>query len=181
MTVESTSTIDASYALAAFPSAEPEVAAEQTPRAPARLVELSGGIAVAFSVHATHAVLENPQPEPVLGMSRHGYGLIAWQDDHIPMIDLATLLYRRDMPGQIPRYALIVGYRDAEGGEERHGAVGLSGLPVNVLVANSDQCDLPADSPLWRDIAISCFAREGRPVPIIDTDRLFHFHENAVN
>lgn len=144
------------------------------PRAAARLLEYRRGACVAFAAHTTIALIDSPAVVPVPGAPYYCVGLIEWQQRQLPLIDLHTLL-RAYPDGEPPPtgHALVLAYQAAPGQPLEYGAVCARSLVQMIEVADSQACELPADSDLWPWIAISCFEHEGRPVPVIDTARLF--------
>jgi chemotaxis signal transduction protein len=140
----------------------------------ARLVEYAPDRWVALPVHVTLEVLENPEPVLVPGAAAHACGLLAWQGKQLPMIDLGVLVHPDAHPsGDASRYALVVAFQPAPGMPVKQGALRTLELPRTIEVGDDEACDLPTDSALWPHLARSCFQRDGRVVPIVDTARLF--------
>ncbi len=62
----------------------------------------------------------------------------------------------------------------------RHSGQGDTTLMLkHLLGGDAMACELPADHDLWPRLALSCFVHEGRPVPILDTERLFAANLNG--
>lgn len=140
----------------------------------ARLAEYGPGQLIALPPLVTYALVDNPVPLLVPRAANYAYGLLSWQRSYIPLIDLGALLSHGVAPTRQPRYALILAYRDgAQQGMLRFGAIALNRLPVSVAVSDESRCSLPSDSPLWPEIALSCFMHEEYAVPILDSTRLF--------
>lgn len=141
----------------------------------ARLIEYAHGRRVALPPHTTLEVVEHPVAVPVPGAAYYAWGLLPWQGQRLPLIDLDAVLraYPGEQHAKAPRYALVVAYQRAAGHEIEHGAIGLASLPLAVEVHDRNSCDLPDGSDLWPAIALSCFEFEGSAVPIIDTAKLF--------
>lgn len=158
-------------------AAAPIAAAETEPRpqVPARLIEYVPGCYIALPPHTTYALVESPDVASVPGAARHAWGLLAWQEMRLPVLDIYALLY----PGasaaaaSAPRYALVVAYQSAARAPLEYGAIALNQLPQTIAVGDEAQCALPDDSGLWPQLALSCFQHEGEAVPILDTARLF--------
>jgi chemotaxis signal transduction protein len=140
----------------------------------ARLAEYAPDRWIALPPHVTLELVEHPQPVPVPGAAAHACGLLAWQGRQLPMLDLGVLLHgggaARD---EALRYALVVAFQSAPGMPVEHGALRVLELPRTMQVGDDAACELPTDSPLWPQLAASCFECEGRVVPIVDTARLF--------
>lgn len=146
---------------------------EQT--TPARLIEYTPGRLIALPVHTTYGLIEYPSYMEVPGAAPYGYGLITWQNRRLPLLDLNALLHAdySIVQNAAPRYALIVAYQCVSNMPLEYGAFGLMALPLNIHINNKAQCELPRDSHLWEQLALSCFKYEGQAIPIIDTARVF--------
>ena len=152
----------------------PADGASQELRTPARLLEYKRGGFVAFPAHTTVGLIECPTVLAVPGAPYYCLGLIAWQGNLLPLLDLNTLLRAYPDGGQAPiGHVLVLAYQSAPGRPVEYGAVCARLLVRMIEVADSQQCDLPGDSDLWPWIALSCFEFEGRAVPVLDTARLF--------
>jgi hypothetical protein len=146
-------------------------------KAPARLLEFDRGRHVALPVHTTIELIERPEIVTVPGAAYYALGMLAWQGQHLAVVDLCTLLnaHRKD-GAQRPRHVLVVAYQPAPRQPVQHAAIATVSLPQTLQVGNGTQCPLPEDSDLWPLIAVSCFEHLGVRVPIIDTSRLFSSH-----
>lgn len=151
-----------------------DVAAACGPQVAARLIEYAPGRHLALPPHTTYALLEHPAVVGVPGAAHYAYGLLAWQDTRLPLLDLNALLHAGSSAVRtaIPRYALVVAYQRVARGPLAFGAIGLNALPQTIEVGDTAQCELPGDSALWPQLALSCFEHEGKAIPIIDTTRL---------
>lgn len=144
-------------------------------RAIARLLAWAPGRWVALPPHTTLEVIERPQPVAVPGAPRHALGLLAWQRQWLPMIDLRALLENGAPASTRPPYALIVAWQPAPGARVAHGALALDALPETVSVEDRAACPLPQDDGIeWTGRALACFSHSGRPVPILDTGSLLN-------
>ena len=145
------------------------------PQVPARLVEYAPGRRIALPPHTIYGLIEQPSFEEVPGTARYGYGLLSWQNKRLPLLNLEVLLHAdsADSQGIAPSYALVVAYQCAATEPIQYGAIGLTALPQTVAVGDDAQCELPDDSTLWPQLALSCFQHESRAIPILDTARLF--------
>ena len=143
-------------------------------RAAARLIEYTHGHHVAIAPHATIELVERPVLVEVPGAAYYACGLMDWQGQQLPAVDLYTLLRAYPSEYRPPwRYGLVVAYQVAPRTPVQHGVLALPVLPQTVEVSDDAQCELPSDSDLWPLIALSCFRHDGQPVPIIDCARVF--------
>lgn len=155
--------------------ASAEAVGPQAAGAPARLVEYAPGRWIALPVHTTIELLEHPRPAIVPGAAGYAWGLLGWQGQRIPMIDLEALCRAQphDERAAAPRYALVVAFQRGPRQAVEHGAIGLSEMPQTVTVRDAAACGLPQDSPLWPRVALACFRHGEQAVPVVDTGRLF--------
>jgi hypothetical protein len=151
------------------------------PKVAARLIEYAPGRRIALPPHTVFALIEQPTFVEVPGAVAHAYGLLVWQNNRVPLLDLNSLLHSgADIKlTSAPPYALIVAYQSAARGPVAYGAIGLVQLPQTISVGDNDQCELPTDSKLWPQLALSCFKYEGCAVPILNTSRLFSVFGDA--
>lgn len=159
--------------LTAVPQAPPQAASDE-PHAPARLLEYKRGCFVAFPAHATIGLIDAPKVVPVPGAPYYCLGLMRWQEQQLPLLDLNMLL--RAYPDADPPpagHVLVLAWQSAPREPLQYGAVCAPWLVRMVEVTDSQRCDLPADSDLWPWISVSCFDHEGHAVPVLDTSRLF--------
>lgn len=143
-------------------------------RAPARLLEYRRGRFVAFPPHVTVGLVHQPKVVAVPGAPYFALGLMPWNGEHIPVLDLASLA--RAYPGEtepMADHVLVLAFQRGPGQAIEHGAVCAPHLVRVAEVADSQQRELPNDTDLWPLLAISCFEYEGNPVPVLDTNLLF--------
>ncbi len=150
-------------------------APEAGPQVMARLVKYGHERHIALPLHTTYALIEQPTVWRVPGAAHYAYGIVSWEDKLLPLIDLDVLLHTGSNAVSLttPRYALVVAFQRVAFGPLEYGAIGLDELPLTVAVDDEAQCELPADSSLWTQLALSCFRHEEGAVPIVDTARLF--------
>lgn len=144
-------------------------------RAIARLIEYRPNCRIALPPHCTVEVVENPHIVPVPASAPYALGLMAWQGDWLPLIDLAGILPgpATTQAGTLPHYALVVSYQPAPQQPALHGALALRVLPEFTAVTDAQQCAYPDAHPRWAELSLSCFLHDGQPVPILDSNRLF--------
>jgi hypothetical protein len=149
-------------------------AVSDEPRAPARLLEYKRGCFVAFPAHATIGLIDSPTVVAVPGAPYYCLGLMAWQGRQLPLLDLNTLLRAYPEKDAPPTgHVLVLAYQIAPGQPLQYGAVCAPWLVRMIEVADSQQCELPADSDLWPWVSLACFDYEGHAVPVLDTSRIF--------
>ena len=141
-------------------------------QAVARIVHDRGSMRFALPTHTTQEIVDHPKATPVPGAPRHAIGLLEWQGVRIPLIDVAVLMGASPPREREPRYALVVATQAEPGAPIEHGALALDTLPETVDVLDTAACDIP-QGPVWRRVAVSCFEKDGLPVPILDTARIF--------
>ncbi|MDO5653759.1 MAG: chemotaxis protein CheW [Brachymonas sp.] len=149
------------------------------PQAEARMVAYSRGRHVAFSGHATQELIEHPEVQVVPGAAYYGYGLLWWQQRHIPLIHLESVLraYPAFDPAVPPQFALVLAYQTAPREPLQYGAITVTDIPYSQRVSDADFCPLPKDSDMWEELAISCFRHQEQAIPVLDAARIFSaFH-----
>ena len=98
--------------------------------------------------------------------------VVIWQDNIVPVFDLAAWLY--DSP--VDRQQSVVGivmYQESPGAPVNLGALRLAGVPRRAQVSDEQSCDLPERPFRWREVAVSCFADSQGAVPILDLNHIF--------
>jgi chemotaxis signal transduction protein len=152
---------------------EPSGPSEPPGTAAALLLGTRSGRLFALPLHTTLELLEHADPLRVPGRAPHALGLVGWRGRRIPLVDADGLLDAAAVPQDAPRYALAVAWQSAPGAAPDYGALVVAGVPEIVRVEDRVACPLPDDGAAWSRFALSCFLRAGRPVPILDTARLF--------
>lgn len=144
-------------------------------QADARLVAYARGKLVAFAPHATQELIELPQWVPVPGAAYYAYGLLFWQERHIPFIHLESVLlaYPAFDATAVPPYALVLAYQNAPGEPLQYGAIAATGIPYAQTVSDGDSSPLPSDSDMWVELAVSCFRHQDQTIPILDAAKIF--------
>lgn len=119
------------------------------------------------------AVLDEFTPIEVPAAPYYCNSLLRWQQQLLPVLDLASLI--RALPAaQIGRrYVLVAAYQAREFAPIQHGALMIADLPQMIAVTDADASALPDDSDIWPEISVSCFRHADQPVPILDPALLF--------
>lgn len=93
-----------------------------------------------------------------------------WNDLLLPTLDLAAWLH-----GQVgdshQKLTGIVAYHSGQ--NVSYGALLLADIPERVQINDSQACPLPEYPSNWDQLAISCFRRGEKPIPILDLPYLF--------
>lgn len=150
-------------------------AIDNQPTAEARIVAYAAGRYIAFAPHATQELLENPQCLAVPASAYYGYGLLHWQEQHIPLIHLESVIkaYPAFDANTPPAYALILAYQPQAGAALQYGAIAVTNIPTSITVRDTDFAPLPKDSDMWGEFSMSCFKHDNQHIPIIDVARMF--------
>ena len=112
------------------------------------------------------ALLDIPQSPP------HCCHVLIWQDNILPVMDLGVWL--RGQTVQRDQLAVgIVTYQDQSAAAPQHGAVLLASAPTRVSVHDNQACELPNQPAGWPALAISCFAADGKVIPILHLPNIF--------
>lgn len=161
--------LDASLALQEMPGGMQPIQRQ----ADARLVAYARGKLVAFAPHATWELIGNPQWMSVPGAAYYAYGLLFWQERHIPFIHLESMLlaYPAFDAAVAPSYALFWPIRMRRA---NHCNMVLSQHQIFHTGNRCRGCSfspLPTDSDMWVDLAISCFRHQDQDIPILDAAR----------
>lgn len=145
------------------------------PRAKAYLLEYRQGFFVAFPAHTGVELIDQPVIVMVPGMPSFCLGLMAWQGQRLPVLDLDGFLTGSGVHGSPSSvgHVLILAYQSAPGRALEYGAVLAPSLIQMIEVMDSQQCELPVDIERLPRLSLSCFEYEGQAVPVLDTARIF--------
>jgi chemotaxis signal transduction protein len=154
--------------------------------APAWLLEYADGAWAAFGLHCALALVEAPEFTFVPGAPAHCLGLMRWESERMPLIDLRSLFGgARTQGDSAPSHALVVAWRPEGGGQVQLGAIAAPHLVSVIDVNDSQQCTPPEEPGAVHDVAGAWFAHRGEAVAVISAERVFgaslvpHAHEAA--
>lgn len=134
---------------------------------------LRGGHAVAVGeLELVHVLPDKPELFPVLKSPPHCDRVFLWQEQVLPVLDLARWL-GEDGDGGEEEHIGIVRFRRHRGDDVCYGSLLIDGPPRQVRVRDEQSCDLPQGDDPWRRVALSCFEHGGRATPILDVARIF--------
>jgi len=140
--------------------------------------ELTLGAKTRVAVASRHVVefIRSPKLVPVPLAPIHSAGLLVWQGNIIPAVNLGQALGVGESGGS-PEYVsgmVVLAYQDAPGTPMRHGGLTVCAVPEEVWVTDDMSCPLPAHpGGIWDLLALSCFAKDDHVIPILDVARLF--------
>jgi chemotaxis signal transduction protein len=142
--------------------------------ATAWLLEYAEGSWAAFGLHSALALVEAPAFTCVPGAPSHCLGLMRWESERMPLLDLRSL-FEGSMPRgrEAPSHALVVAWRPETGGLVQLGAIAAPMLVSMIEVNDSQQCTPPEEWGAIHDVASAWFAHQGTAVPVIGVERLF--------
>ena len=114
--------------------------------------------------------------------------VLVWQDQILPTLDLSAWLRGHALP-RTQTLVAIATYpapnnstpnsvsndptAASESEDKCYAGLLLADIPRQILVDDSDACELPSTPLGWRQLAISCFRHNERAVPIIDLQTVF--------
>ena len=140
--------------------------------ATAWLLDLDGTLRAAVGEQEMTHFIPAPELHPVPLSPVYCNEVLIWQDNIVPVLDLAAWLH--DSP--VNRRQSVVGiivYQESPGAPTHFGALHLANVPNRVQVTDEQSCDLPEQPVRWQEVAISCFADAQGAVPILDLGYIF--------
>lgn len=124
----------------------------------------------AVADHTVMEYLSTVQLHPVPLTPPHCRAAIFWRQRIVPLVDFSALSGQRAVT--IPK-AVVLAYQTESGAPLVYIAVALREPPVRVSVSDEAACALPLENKaLWQKVAVSCFARDGMAIPIVNVARL---------
>jgi len=142
--------------------------------ATAWLLEHAEGSWAAFGLHCALALVEAPTFTCVPGAPAHCLGLMRWESERMPLLDLRSLFDGTlPQPGAAPSHALVVAWRPLTGGVVQLGAMAAPRLVSMIEVNDSQQCTPPEEPGPVHDVATAWFGHQGTAVPVVAVERLF--------
>ena len=137
-------------------------------------MNIGAGWSVAVGAHRMVEYLLSPPIHRLPRMPVHCLGVLIWQEQMIPVLDLASVLSEPDPArGNNVRRAVILAYQESPGQPLRYGALVVRAAPIEVWASDDMPCPLPEELPVLKHFARSCFLHQEEAIPILDTTRLF--------
>ncbi len=119
-----------------------------------------------------HVLPDSPELFPVQKAPRHCRQVFLWEGHVLPVFDLSLWLGEEPASGDDVHLS-VLRYRPGPDERLHYGSLIIEGAPRQVLVNDSQACDLPGGRESWRSLAHACFDYKGRPVPILNLQRIF--------
>ena len=117
-------------------------------------------------------IINRPDPVSIPGAPDYCGNIIIWNDNILPVVDIATL-YKHGMPQSSHEVVAVIIYRD-QNNDIQYGGIGLYASPELEHVENQQVCAVPDQPECLRTISLSCFiSKDGHEVPILDMGKLF--------
>lgn len=138
------------------------------------LLPLNDGLTAAVGEYEILHLLHFPALFKVPGAPYYCQNVLVWQNQILPAFDLAAWLHQ-EPKHQEQKLIAIAAYEDinAESDTTSYAGLLLADIPQQTVVDDEQACDLPDQPANWEKIAISCFKRDDRAIPIIDLQTIF--------
>lgn len=137
------------------------------------MMPLRGDLRAAVGeLELVHVLPDPPELFTVLKAPRHCRQVFLWEGHVLPVFDLSRLLGADPHEGENAHIG-VFRYRPGPGQALRYGGLLIHGAPRQVLVNDSQACELPSGHDAWRRVANACFDYGGRPVPVLNLPRIF--------
>ena len=138
------------------------------------VMDVGAGWRVAVGAYRVVEYLLSPPTHSLPRLPAHCVGALLWQEQLIPVLDLAPVLSEQALAREREVHrAVVLAYQEMPGQALRYGALVVRAAPVEVWVSDAMACPLPEDPPAFKHFSCSCFARQEESIPILDTTRLF--------
>lgn len=119
-----------------------------------------------------HVLPDPPRLFTVLKAPPHCRQVFLWEGRVLPVFDLSHWLGEDPEAGESAHLG-VFRYRPGRDQALRYGCLVIEGAPRQVLVNDSQACELPQGPAAWREVANACFSYGGRPVPVLNLPRIF--------
>ncbi len=138
------------------------------------LLECGNSLAFAVGDHEMAEYVQQQDFYPVPGAPAYCQGVIVWQGNIVPVMDLATLHDRNASSGQNRSYLCIINYQPPPNTALQQLAVRVTRAPQKIIVDDEHACEIPefVDASVLGQACLACFNRDELPVMIIDIARL---------
>lgn len=133
------------------------------------LLDFGAGCRAAVGVRELLHLVDTPATFDIPCTPAYCHRTLLWQGHLLPIMDIAQ---RVGLTAPVTPFLAVVGYQARRGDYPQFGAFLLATAPRQLAVEATQACPLPATAD-WGKLAISCFAQQGQPIPILDLKRIF--------
>jgi len=117
-------------------------------------------------------IINSPETVRVPNAPEHCQNIIVWNDNILPVVDLAVLFSKTNTNTGLDVVAVII-FRDHDN-VIQYGGIRLYDSPELETVENGQVCAIPETPEYLQSVSLSCFInKRGIEVPILDTSKLF--------
>ncbi len=136
------------------------------------LLQCSDTLTIAVSDQEMVEFIDTPLRFEVPGSPEYCSAVVLWQNDLVPIMDVAVLL-GNPPEEKITRVSLLT-YQDKPGASLQQLAVSVVSTPQKIQVDDEQASELPEQiiSSVLMPLSLSCFSHDDKPVIILDIARL---------
>jgi chemotaxis signal transduction protein len=137
------------------------------------LLNFSGGAQAVIGQRELLHLIDEPQTHEVPCSPAYSRRVIFWGEGVLPVFDVGAWSDQATESVQ-DQVVAIVGYRSDSDTSPGFGGLFLKSAPQRIGVDDACACDLPPALTRWRSVSCACFESGGRPLPVLDLNRLFN-------
>lgn len=150
---------------------EGKITEEVTKTSRAWLLDFGDGLQAAVGHHEMWQVLISPVLFEVPCTPPFAREVLVFQERILPVLDVYHFFSHKSL---LNHYIVgIAVYQNDPEQPIRYGCLHLASMPQNIIVSDSEICELPEDKPFWEPLALSSFSQNGVAVPIINVGYWF--------
>ena len=123
---------------------------------------------VAIGIHLVQEILYNAELFSLPFAPKHCCNLFYWDNSLVPLFDLNQFINDQDNKHD---EIIVIAFEQAN--QIAYGSLSLLSKPKLIQVNDSQHCQLPTSSSIWKHISLSCFLHGESKVPILDVAKLF--------
>jgi hypothetical protein len=142
------------------------------------LLNFGGGAQAVIGQRELLHLIDRPQTHEVPCSPAYSRHVLFWGEGVLPVFDVGVWSDRAtaSIPDQV---VAIVGFGSDSDSSPEFGGLLLASTPQRIDVDDANACALPQALMHWRSISCACFERAGRPLPVLDLNRLFGLDPSA--
>lgn len=142
------------------------------------LLSFGGGSEAAIGQRELLHLIDRPELHAVPCAPEHCRRVLIWDQGFLPVFDLGAWSDRTAAIGH-GQIVAVVGFKSEGNGATEFGGLLLDAPPRRIDVDDDWACPLPQDRAHWRPVSCSCFENEGKPLPVLDLERVFTLDPTA--